>query len=60
MEVNVDEKKDDNGEYHRADDSNEMEEKNELGVDGQFQWPVRIISFIVFVGAVAINYIIGR
>ena len=31
-----------------------------LGVEGKYQWPIRIVSFLLFAGTVAINYVIGR
>ena len=44
--------------YQKTSDDS-VDEKNVLGVDGQYKWPVRIISFLLFAATVAINYVIG-
>ena len=44
--------------YQKTSDDS-VDEKNVLGVDGQYKWPVRIISFLLFAAAVAVNYLVG-
>ena len=42
-------------EYHKA--RSDEEKENILGVEGKYRWPIRIVSFILFLATVGINYI---
>ena len=44
--------------YVRASEGS-VEKKNLLGVDGRYQWPIRIVSFLLFAASVGINYLVG-
>ena len=43
----------------KASEGSDEEKKNFLGVDGRYQWPIRIASFLLFAAAVGINYLVG-
>lgn len=44
----------------KASQGSDEEKKEVVGVDGKYQWPIRIFSFLLFAATVAINYVIGR
>lgn len=32
---------------------------NIVGVDGKFQWPIRIATPLLFIGVLLVNYLLG-
>lgn len=45
--------------YQKTSSKDSDTDKDVLGVDGKYEWPVRIISFLLFAGTVVVNYLIG-
>ena len=51
--------KEEAGYVRQGSQDEDVKEISQLGVDGKYQWPVRIGSFLLFAVTVAVNYIVG-